>query len=183
MASQRAWASGPVLAWTEREGPGRPPAAPRRALCIGLAATLGVTFLGMLGTDALCPEHRAWVQGLAGLAVVGIVASIVGLVRGWPSAGLLTLLSAGAGVAIGFLDAAHDPTRGRMIALAFGVVAVLASWLAFRGLRLLRWDRSVAASLRSPLDAPVPQRVAASTDAVTVPARADDEDTTLPIRP
>ncbi len=151
MASDGGWRSEGVLAWTEREGPGRAPAGPHRTLCIGLATTLGVVFVGMMGSDALCPEHRAWVEGLAGLALVGTLIAIGGLVRGWSSAPLVTLLTAVAGVAIGFLDMVHDPTRGRLIALVFGLVTVFACWLALRELRLRRWDRSVLAAGQVPL--------------------------------
>ncbi|MDP9072004.1 MAG: hypothetical protein M3N68_12150 [Actinomycetota bacterium] len=181
MASDGGWRSEGVLAWTEREGPGRAPAGPHRMLCIGLAATLAVVFVGMMGSDALCPEHRAWVEGLAGLALLGTLSAIVGLVRGWSSAPLVTLLTALAGVAIGFLDAVHDPTRGRLIALVFGLVTVLACWLAVRELRLRRWDRSVLADVQVPL----PDGTAAGADAVggtaEEPARpAGGHESTLP---
>jgi hypothetical protein len=175
------WRSDEVLAWTEREGPGRPPVGPHWMLCTALAATLGVIFVGMLGSDALCPEHRAWVEGLAGLALMGTVTAIAGLARGWSSAPLVTLLTAVGGVAIGFIDAAHDPTRGRLIALGFGVVTVLACWLAWRQLRLARWDRSLAASLHLP-GTEEPWATAPGTDPVPEPSGAADQDTALPTR-
>lgn len=141
------WRSGPVLAWTDREGPQRPPDGPGRLLPGVLAGSLGVVFLGMLGTDALCPEHRVLVQTFATLALVGIVAAIIGLVRGWALAPFTTLASALAGVAIGFIDAAHDPSRGRLLVVAFGLVAAGAAVIAVRQLGMLRWDRAVAAEL------------------------------------
>ncbi|CAA9251765.1 MAG: hypothetical protein AVDCRST_MAG76-2320 [uncultured Acidimicrobiales bacterium] len=144
------WRSGQVLAWTEREGPQPPPPGPGRTAPAVLAGTLGVVFLGMLGTDSLCPEHRVLVQAFATFALVGIVASIIGLVRGSALASFTTLVSALAGVAIGFLDAAHDPTRGRLLALGFGVVAAAAAVLAARQAALMRWDRAVEAELAPP---------------------------------
>jgi len=149
---ERGWRAGPVLAWTEREGPQPPPKGPGRLVPGVLAGTLGVVFLGMLGTDSLCPEHRVLVQVFATFALMGIVTSIVGLLRGWPLAAFTTLASALAGVAIGFLDAAHDPTRGRLLALGFAVVATGAAVLAARQVALIRWDRAVHAEL-APLPA------------------------------
>lgn len=145
------WRSGQVLAWTEREGPQPPPKGPGRLVPGALAGSLGVVFLGMLGTDSLCPEHRVLVQVFATFALMGIVASIVGLVRGWSLASFTTLGSALAGVAIGFIDAAHDPTRGRLLAVAFGVVAVGAAALAARQVAMVRWDRAVRAEV-APLE-------------------------------
>ncbi len=162
---QAEWRSGQVLAWTEREGPQPPPKGPGRLGPGALAGALGVVFVGMLGTDSLCPEHRVLVQVVATFALMGIVASIVGLVRGWPLASFTTLASALAGVAIGFIDAAHDPTRGRLLALGFGVVVIGAAALAARQVALIRWDRTVEAEL-----APVPPHEGADQAATAEPA-------------
>ena len=161
---QSGWRSGQVLAWTEREGPQPPPKGPGRLLPGVLAGSLGVVFLGMLGTDALCPEHRMVVQIFGTFALVGIVTSIIGLVRGWALASFTTLASALAGVAIGFVDAAHDPSRGRLLALAFGIVAAGAAVLAARQVALLRWDRAVQAEL-----APLPDDGMPPASAVATP--------------
>ena len=148
MADKQAWNSTEVVAWTEHEGPGRPPAGPRRALSLGLAATLGAVFIGMMSTDTLCPEHRAWVQALGSAALVGVVLAGIGLLRQWAVAPALTVASALAGVAIGFIDAAHAPTRGHIIAVVFAAVAIGATWLALRQVPLVRWDRAVRRELR-----------------------------------
>ena len=139
-----------VLAWTERDGPGRPPAGPSRLLSAGMAGALGVVFVGILATDALCPEHRALVQAIAGMAVVSTVLAIVALVRQSPTAPLLTLTTALAGVSIGAIDAIHDPGRGTFIALGFGLVVFGACALTWRQLRLSRWERAAMAGLRGP---------------------------------
>ena len=173
------WRSGQVLAWTEREGPRRPPKGPGRLVPGVLAGTLGVVFLGVLGTDSLCPEHRVMVQAFAQLALVGIIVSIVGLLRGWALAPFTTLASALAGVAIGVLDAAHDPSRGRLLALGFGVVAAGAAIVAARQVALIRWDRAVQADVAPlaadetfsvPADNPAPAPDAEEPSAPEVPS-------------
>lgn len=168
------WTEGQILAWTEREGPGRPPRGGHRGLHLALAATLGVVFAGMLVTDTLCPEHRAWVQSLATVALVGTGAAAVGLARGWAVAPLLTLGVASLGLAIGALDAVHDPARGQVLLVAFALVAVAAAGLGARQARLARWGRQ----LRSDL-APSPERAHGAeagadpaTPAPPVPGRA-----------
>ncbi len=135
-----------MLAFTERDGPGRPPAGPSARSVAILAGVLGVTFLGLVSSDTLCPDHRAWVQGLAGGAFLAICAAFVGLVRGWAGGPLLTLLASGAGVAIGFIDAVHSPTRGQLVALGFAVATVLAAGMTWRAHRLGRWDAAAAAA-------------------------------------
>jgi hypothetical protein len=178
------WNPGEQLAWTEHDGPGRPPSSANRALWLVLAAVLAIVFTGMVFTDVLCPEHRAWVQALGGIALFGTATSVVALVRGWASAPLITLASAANGVAIGLIDAAHDPARGRLVALAFGLAVAGALALYTRQLLLARWERRVlAASPHTPLprfDAPVPPpaadgdttadgRVTVAADEVTAP--------------
>ena len=169
------WHSGEVLAWTEREGPGRPPAGPRRSLSVGLAATLGVVFAGMISTDTLCPEHRAWVQALGSVAMIGVVVAAIGLFRQWAVAPFLTLVSALAGVGIGFIDAAHSPTRGQAIAIAFAAVSVGALWLALRQVPLVRWDRAVRRGLHSTAVELPSERVPAPTSVAEEPE--------VPVRP
>jgi hypothetical protein len=143
------WQQGEVLAWTESDGPGRPPKGPDRTVSLVVASALTLVFAGLTSFDTLCPEHRAWVVGLGGAALAGSVLAIVGLLRGWAMAPLLTLGTAAAGVGVGLLDAAHSPTRGRLIALGFSLVCLGAAALTLKAIALLRWDRSLAASLRS----------------------------------
>ena len=140
------WRSDEVLAFTEREGPGRPPAGPSEWMTGTLAGVLGLTFVGVLSSDTLCPEHRAWVQTLAGVAFFGVVAALVALWRGWAAGPLLTLFASSAGIAIGFLDAVHSPTRGTLVAVGFAAATMLAGVMAWRAWRLARWDRVATAS-------------------------------------
>lgn len=139
-SKQDRWQSGEVLAFTEREGPGRPPAGPSRWSAGTLAGVLGVTFAGVLSSDTLCPDHRAWVQTLAGVAFLGVITAVVALWRGWAAGPLLTLVAGLAGIAIGFLDAVHSPTRGRLVAVGFAAATMLAAVMAWRAWRLAHWD-------------------------------------------
>lgn len=137
------WRSGEVLAFTEREGPGRPPAGSPAWLTGALSGVLGVTFLGLMASDTLCEEHRVWVVALAGFAIFGVAAASVALWRGRAGAPLMTMLASLAGVAIGLLDAVHSPTRGRLVGLGFALSALLAASMVWRAHRLARWARSV----------------------------------------
>ena len=126
------WRSDEVLAWTEREGPGRGPSQGGRRLWFLLAGAMALVFLGIMSSDTLCPEHRAWVLLLGGASLIAAGVAIVGLIDGWAGAPLLALASALGGVGIGLIDAVHDPSRGRLIALGFGLAFAMACGLVAR---------------------------------------------------
>jgi hypothetical protein len=142
------WRSDQVLAWTEQEGPGRGPAAPGRGAWLIVAGALAVVFAGILSSDTLCPEHQLWVLHIGGGALIAAGTALIGLIDGWAGAPLLAMLSALGGIGVGVIDAVHAPTRGRLVAIGFGLVFVGASWLVWHQQRQLRWDRRVQASLR-----------------------------------
>lgn len=180
------WKRTEVLAWTERDGPGRPPPGPGRALPVALAGTLAAVFAAIVSTDTLCPEHRAWVMGLATAAFGGSVVAMVGLLRGWALAPFLTMGVSAAGVVCGLIDAVHSATRGRLVAAGFTAVCLGATVLALRSVALRRWDRSLAHSLRPvfPVEAtartateqagePVPDGSPAPAPGAAPPAGAD----------
>jgi hypothetical protein len=110
-----------------------------------LVGVLGVTFAGVLSSDTLCPDHRAWVQILGTIGFTMIVVALVGLVRGWAVAPALTVVAGALGVAIGLIDAVHSPTRGRLIALGFAVAMAVAGLATARAVQLARWDRRAVA--------------------------------------
>ncbi len=176
------WREGRILAWTESDGPGRPPAGTRPVVAITLACALGAAMLGVLLTDAVCPEHRAWVDGLAMSALIGTGIAIAGLVRGSASAMWITPLVAAAGVAIGLIDTLHDPRRGQLITLGFGLVALASSILLARGARLALWDRRVRDQVRDdvpPLaDVATPAAEPAAPAQPMQPAQPAGDDTT-----
>jgi hypothetical protein len=141
------WKPGEVLAFTEREGPGRPPAASPTWMIATLVVVVGVTFAGMVSTDTLCPDHRVWVQALASTGFITIVVAFIGLLRGWAGAPILTVFASSLGIAIGLLETVHDATRGRLIILGFAVGCALAAAATLRVVRLRAWDRATAAAV------------------------------------
>lgn len=174
MAGRGQWQSSEVVAWTGHDGPGRPPRGPSRVLPVALAATLGAVLVGMIATDTLCPEHRTWVQVLGLLGIAGTAVAIVGLVQRWAVAPLLTLAVALDGVAIGFIDAIHDANRGHLVALAFGLSALLAIALSISSVPLSVWDRRVRRQLAP--DAGLAEAGAAPAPAPAPAAAADRHD-------
>src|SRR4051794_9749739 len=102
VASQ--WRASEQLAWTEHDGPSRPPRGSHPALNLILAGVLATVFAGMVFTDTLCPDHRAAVQVLGTVALAGCVASAIALARGWALAPAITVGTAVIGVVIGYLD-------------------------------------------------------------------------------
>ena len=151
------WRSDELVAWTSREGPPRPPGAGSPVLWTALAVVLATTFVGMVSSDALCPEHRAWVEGLGIAGFLTIVVAGVGLVRRSTWAPGLTAVASAFGIAIGVLDAAHDATRGWIITVAFATVLLVVSAMLISSSRLRAWDRRVLADVGSPVgDATLP---------------------------
>lgn len=150
------WHTQEILAWTRHDGPATPPRGLSPLLLVPLAAGLVVVHVGLLAADVLCPEHRAWVDGIAGVSTVAAVSAVVGLLRGWASAPLLAVSATLGGVAIGVIDAVHDPARGRLIALLFAGLALASLALVASNVRLWRWQRTVlrAASASTVGDSP-----------------------------
>lgn len=166
------WKQGEVLAWSRHDGPGDAPRAPGRWLLGGVAGALSVTFVGIVGSDTLCPDHRAWVQMLGSVALVTSVVAVAQVLRNQASAALLALVAAGLGVAIGLLDAVHSPTRGSLILLGFAVAAVGSAIVSFRLLRLGAWDQRLAVAHRAPDVGPVARTSPTAADgARSEPAR------------
>jgi hypothetical protein len=144
MAGTSQWRASERLAWTDHDGPSRPPGGSHPVLNLALAGVLATVFAGMVFTDTLCPEHRAIVQALGTVALAGCVASAISLARGWAIAPALTAATAAIGVAIGYIDATHDSTRGSLIAAAFAIALAGAAWLLLQQLGLRLWQRQQA---------------------------------------
>jgi hypothetical protein len=170
MAGDEQWRDGEVVAWTERDGVAARPKGPSRILPFALVATLGAVFAGMMSTDTLCPEHRTWVLALGLIGLIGTAGAVVALVQSRAIAPLLTVAVSLVGVAIGFIDAIHDPTRGHTVALAFGIAALMAVALTVSSVPIALWDRRVRRQL-----APAP----APATAVPAATAADEREAVL----
>ena len=145
------WRSGDTLAWTRRDGVTPPPNGANRWLLGSLALSLTGVWIAMVSTDALCPDHRLWVQTLGTVAFASAVWAIVGLIgqRSW--AMLAALASALFGIACGFIDRVHSPTRGALLSIVFAVVAVGVLVAAVPVLRAALWVRHAEREL-APVD-------------------------------
>ena len=141
------WRSTDTVAWTEHDGPGRPPAGPGPVLTTIVGAGLVAVFSTILFTDTLCPEHRIWVQVLGSAALIGTIITGVGLLRGWATAPALAVFVTSCGMVIGLIDSVHAAERGRVIVVAFGALWVGSLVLVYRAMRLLSWDRHVRRSM------------------------------------
>ena len=155
------WRSGEVLAYTEREGPGRPPRGPSIVTTTSLAVATGVALIGLLSNDQLCSIHRVVVQVLASVVVCGAVIAIIGLIHGWPSAPLTTLIACSAAVVIGGIDAMHSTIASRFVVVSFGAAAAAAAGLAWRSRLMARWDSALdGADLPAPNYKRTPEAIA-----------------------
>ncbi|MBX3312936.1 MAG: hypothetical protein KF906_01340 [Actinobacteria bacterium] len=145
MAEQREqWRASEVLAWSRADGPDRPSEGPSRWALGALGITLAVVVGGIMLADTLCPEHRAWVQALATVSIALAIASVVQIMRAQASAGLFALLASLSGVAIGLIDAVHNPSQGRLVAAGFALAAVASAGIALRIRSLRSWDARLA---------------------------------------
>lgn len=136
MTKHTEWQTGEVLAYTEREGPGRPPLGPPRWALGVLAGILGAAFVGLFSSPSLCPEHRAWVLTLSSITFTLTGAAFVALARGWASAVWLTLAAAAGGIAIAIIDAFHSPVRGLFVVAGFAAAILLAAGISWQTRRL-----------------------------------------------
>jgi predicted lysophospholipase L1 biosynthesis ABC-type transport system permease subunit len=153
-ATRERWNQNESVAWVGHDTP-TPPRVSRTAR-FALAGSLGATVAGMLFTDTLCPEHRAWVMAIGSIAIVAAVAAVVALVRASWVAMPLALGSAAGGVGIGIIDITHDAQRGTVVAMCFAALALLAGALVAGDLRRLEWDDRLRRSAAEPAPAQGP---------------------------
>jgi hypothetical protein len=146
------WVNGTVVAWTESDGPGELPRLPSRRLAVAAVLAAGVAGWGMLSSDDVCPEHSLLIDVVGGLALVLTVLAIVAALRASVLAAPLVLAASAFGVVIGVVDALHDVTRSRIVAIGFGVAAVAAAFSAVQSLGLRLWGRRVLSAAQAPVD-------------------------------
>jgi hypothetical protein len=173
MGRSVSWRSTERLAWTEREGPGRPPGGVGPWYLASLATILGSTLGVILFTDTLCPEHRAWVQLLGTVGVAVSAAAFVALLRNSASGPVLTLAGAVAGIGIGGLDALHAPLRGSIVLVAFSLLAIMTAWPLFVEARAAAWNHRVTRDLHPVEAVPSDQPVVAAPQPAS-PIESDD---------
>jgi hypothetical protein len=161
------WRSREILAFTRKDGPGQPPAAPSRWVVVSLAVVMGATFAGVMADDTLCPDHRVWVQAFAIVAVTAIAGALVAVFRGSAAAPVLALVASFVGVGIGLIELAHNTARGTLIAVGFAFAGLFAAGMVWRASRVARWEED---ELASAADITVPEGV---DQAVPVQDRAD----------
>ena len=144
------WRSGDTLAWTQRDGVTPPPKGANRWMLGSLALSLTGAWIGMMSTDALCTDHRLWVETLGTVAFVagrsgrssGSSASARGRCwRRWRARC--------SGSPVGFIDMVHSPTRGAIMSILFAVVAVGVLIAAVPVLRSALWMRHADARARA----------------------------------
>ena len=163
-AQESEWVPGPVVAWTESDGPGQlPPVAPRR-VSVAAAIAAGVAGWGFITANDVCPGHSMLIEAVGSIAIVLTFIGVVAAVRASAAAAPLILAASVCGLSIGIVDALHDVTRSRLVATGFAVAAVAAAFSAVGSARMMHWERSTVARAERPLDARLFQ----------APAHADD---------
>jgi hypothetical protein len=146
------WVTGTVVAWTESDGPGELPRLPSRRLAVAAVFAAGVASWGILTSADVCPEHSLLIDLVGGLALVLTVLAIAAALRSSVMAAPLVLAASACGVVIGVVDALHDVTRSRIVAIAFGVAAVAAAFSAVQSVGLRLWERRVLRAAQAPID-------------------------------
>ena len=163
-AHESEWEPGPVVAWTESDGPGQlPPVAPRR-VSIAAAIAAGVAGWGFLTAGDVCPGHSMLIEAVGTVALVLTFIGVVAAVRASAAAAPLILAASVCGLSIGVVDALHDVTRSRLVATGFAIAAVAAAFSAVGSVRMVHWDRTTVAQAERPLDARLFQAPAAVDD-------------------
>ena len=172
---QSGWEPGPVVAWTESDGPGKlPPVAPRR-VSVAAAIAAGVAAWGFVTANDVCPGHSMLIEAVGSIAIVLTFVGVVAAFRASAAAAPLILAASVCGLAIGVVDALHDVTRSRLIATGFAVAAVAAAFSAVASVRMVQWERSTVARAERPLDPRLFRAPVQADDAtnVAVPQQSD----------
>lgn len=126
-------------AWTEHDGPGRPPSGVPRWYTPLVAAALGTSLAVVIGGDALCPEHRVVVRALGVIGLALCIGALVSALRWSAASPSLTVGAAITGLALAAVDAAHSPLRGTLVMTAFACALLLASVPLAVHVRAVRW--------------------------------------------
>ena len=147
---------GPVVAWTESDGPGELPPVPSRRVAIAAVLAAGVAGWGLLTAGEVCPEHSLLIDIVASFAIVLTVLAVVSALRSSVMAAPLVLAASGCGLVIAVVDALHDVTRSRVVAIAFAVAAVASGFSAVQSVGVRLWERRVLRDAEAPIDLGTP---------------------------
>jgi hypothetical protein len=137
------WRTTDTVAWTTRDGHTPPPKGVSATLLGGIATGLVGVWLVLVSVDALCPEHRQWVQALGITACASAAVAVVGLVRSTAWGPLCALASSLLGVAVGVIDAVHSPLRGTLVTLGFVALTTVLFYVAWHMVVSRWWVRRV----------------------------------------
>lgn len=146
------WRAGPVVAWTDSDGPGQVPPAPSRRVSGAATIALGVAIVGVLTSNSVCPDHALWIDVVASLTMVVGITAIVATVKASAAAPLLALAAALGGITVATIGLAHEVTRSRVVLAAFGIAAIAGASSALATLRMRRWESRVLADAVAPID-------------------------------
>ena len=175
-AHESGWVPGPVVAWTESDGPGQLPPVASRRVVVAAAIAAGVAGWGFITADDVCPGHSLLIEAVGSVAIVLTFVGVVAAVRASAAAAPLILAASVCGLSIGVVDALHDVTRSRLVAIGFAVSAVAAAFSAVASARMVHWERTTLAQAERPLDGRLfqaPARSDVDSDAVSVPQPSD----------
>jgi hypothetical protein len=172
------WRPGPVVAWTESDGPGRVPPVPSRRTNAACALALGVAITGILSSSSVCPEHALWIDGLASLTIVVGITAVIATARSSATGPLLALGAAVGGITVASVGLAHEVTRSRVVLIAFGLAALTSAYSALAAMKMRRWEAQVLDEAVAPIEVPalpaVPERaVAPAPEPSVAPASAE----------
>jgi hypothetical protein len=137
------------------------------------AAALGVALFALLTANTVCPEHALWIDGLATVTGILVVAAVTTTLLASALAPVLTLAACSGGMAIAAVDVVHGVTRSRLIALACAIAGAIAAFSVVKSARIRRWEASALAPADTP-SAP-DLRDGASDSATGSPSRVADE--------
>lgn len=146
------WRVGPIVAWTESDGPGTVPLAPSRRVGGAATISLGVAIIGVLTSNSVCPDHALWIDVVASLTMVVGITAIVATLKASAAGPMLALAAAIGGITVAAIGLAHEVTRSRVVLAAFGIAAIASASSAFATLRMRRWESRVLADAVAPID-------------------------------
>lgn len=151
MATPSRWNDGPLVAWTESDGPGRARRTPGVRVLGAAIVAAAVAGWGLFTANEVCPEHALLIDVAAGTALVLVVAAGIAALRSSVMAAPLVLAASILGLTVGVVDTMHDVTRQRVIAVASAVAAVVAAYSAVLAVGAQLWGHRAVRQAAQPI--------------------------------